>query len=54
MADELGFLETCGIDIASPKFPIPVQPAQDFPALMHVIQVRGSHMVHTSDCIAAG
>ena len=39
VADELGFLETCAIDINSPKFPIPVQPAQDFPALMHVIQV---------------
>ena len=39
VADELGFLETCGIDVASPKFPIPVQPAQDFPELMRVIQV---------------
>ena len=39
VADELGFLEACAIDVASPKFPIPVQPAQDFPALMRVIQV---------------
>ena len=37
--DERGFLAQCGIDVDSPKFPIPVQPAQDMPELMRVIQV---------------
>jgi hypothetical protein len=37
--DERAFLAQCGIDVESPKFPIPVQPAQDMPELMRVIQV---------------
>jgi hypothetical protein len=37
VADERQFLIQCAIDVNSPKFPIPVQPAADFPDLMRVI-----------------
>ncbi len=37
VADERKFLEICGIDVSSPKFPIPVQPAADFPDVMRVV-----------------
>ena len=51
VADELAFIEQCAIDIASPKFPIPVQPAHDMPELMRVIQVPSSWF-HGFRCVS--
>ena len=35
--DERLFLEICGIDIKSTRFPIPVQPLIEFPELVRVV-----------------
>lgn len=37
VADERKFLEECGINITSSKFPIPVQPVADFPEIARVL-----------------